>query len=171
MSESLFQPVPAEKFIAEPFKLLGMSGYLLTSGNIDDHNSMTCGWGTMGVLWSRCVVNVYVRPHRYTFEFMEKHEIFSVSILPPEYKSAITLFGTVSGRDRDRCKEAGLTLAEKNGAAYYEQADTVIFAKKIYFQDMEPSQFLDENIFKLYAKKDYHRIYTGEVIEVLKKNS
>jgi flavin reductase (DIM6/NTAB) family NADH-FMN oxidoreductase RutF len=169
MSDSLFKTISADQLTAQPFKLLGVGGYLLTAGPIADHNSMTCGWGTLGFLWGRNVVNVYVRPHRYTYEFMERHEFFSLSLLPPEYKSAINLFGTVSGRDRDRCKEAGLTLAEKNGTAYYLQADTVIFARKIYCQDMYPSRFLDESILKLYAKKDYPRIYTGEVLQIIKK--
>ena len=52
----------------------------------------------MGTLWSKPVVTVYVKPVRYTYGFMNDSEYFTVSFYPEEYRKALGIMGSQSGR-------------------------------------------------------------------------
>ena len=82
------------------------------------------------------------------------------------------LCGSKSGRDVDKVKECGFTVAGAAcGAPYFEEAGLVLVCKKAYWQDMDPTHFLDGELDgKWYPERDYHRIFIGEIVEVLKKN-
>jgi flavin reductase (DIM6/NTAB) family NADH-FMN oxidoreductase RutF len=131
---------------------------------------MTVSWGGLGVLWGKNTAACFVRPQRYTYEFMEKGEYYTLSSYEPELASIHTVFGGKSGRDEDKVRLTGLTPAFADcGAPYFTQAETVIVCKKIYFADFDPENFLDKSIAANYPGKDYHRIYIGEIIEILAK--
>ena len=67
-------------------------------------------------------------------------------------------------------KECGFTVETADGAPYFAEADLVLVCKKAYWQDMDPTHFLDGEIDgKWYPEKDYHRIFIGEIETVLKK--
>lgn len=138
---------------------------LLTSGDKNNSNSMTVGWGSIGGMWRKPFIQVVVRPQRYTYEFMEKYDSFTVSVLPAQYKDAMTVMGSKSGRDIYKVSEAGLTLinSEFVDAPSFKEAELVFECRKNYWQDMNPENFLDSSIFERYPDKDYHRIYFGEV--------
>ena len=142
---------------------------LLTAGDKAKANTMTASWGGMGVLWNKNVVTVYVRPQRYTYEFMEKGDYFTIAFFGEEWRDALKLCGAKSGRDIDKVKECGFTLAYGAGdAPYFAEAQLVLVCKKLYFDDIEPGHFLEDDIAgKNYPSKDYHRMYIGEVVEVL----
>ena len=141
---------------------------LLTAGDKNKANTMTASWGSMGVLWNKNVVTVYVRPQRYTYEFMEKGDYFTIAFFGEEWRDALKLCGSKSGRDMDKVKECGFTLAYGEGdAPYFAEAQLVLVCKKLYFDDIEPGHFLAADIDKNYPNKDYHRMYIGEVLEVL----
>ena len=141
---------------------------LLTAGDMEESNSMTIGWGALGGMWSRPFIQVVVRPQRYTFGFMEKYPDFTVSVLPETYRNSMTVMGSRSGRDTDKVKEAGLTTVKSNTVASpsYKEAELVFECRKNYWQDMDPSHFLDKAIFEKYPAEDYHRIYYGEILAV-----
>ena len=82
---------------------------LVAAGSLDDHNAMTVSWGGIGCLWNKPVATVYIRPNRHTYGYFEKNEYFTVSFYPGEYKKALGLMGSKSGRDCDKEAEAGLT--------------------------------------------------------------
>jgi flavin reductase (DIM6/NTAB) family NADH-FMN oxidoreductase RutF len=146
---------------------------VLTSGTIDDFNSMTVGWGSIGGMWSKPFVQVVVRPGRYTFEFMEKYPTFTLCSFPETYRSALQVIGTKSGRDGDKITEAGLTVVASKvvDAPSYEEAELVLECKTMYWQDMEPAHFIDPTIEDSYPKKDYHRIYFGEILRINAKDT
>ena len=75
---------------------------LLTAGSMDNFNTMTISWGGMGTLWGKPVVTVYVKPIRYTYEFLEKNDYFTLSFFPEEYRADLLTLGTKSGRDGDK---------------------------------------------------------------------
>ncbi len=127
---------------------------------------MTVAWGSFGVMWNKPFVQVVVRPTRYTFEFMNNFDTFTLTAFPEKYRKALSLLGTKSGRDGDKISEAGLTpiAAKKVAAPAFAEADLIIECKKIYWQDFDPAHFLDAKIEKNYPKKDYHRVYFGEII-------
>lgn len=144
---------------------------LLTAGNADGWNTMTVSWGGLGELWSKDVAFVFVRPQRYTKEFIDGSEYFTLSFFDESYKGALRVCGTKSGRDIDKAKETGLTPVFENGTAHLAQAKLVIICKKLYAQDMTPDCFVDKSIIdENYKANDFHTSYVGEIIKVLKKD-
>ena len=131
-------------------------------------NTMTVSWGQAGVLWNKDVCTVYVRPQRYTFEFCENAEIFTLSFLKKEEKSTLTFCGTKSGRDFDKFKECNLKYEIKNGACILENAEVTLVLKKLYAQDLKKDCFENEAPLSNYQNNDFHRAYTCEVIEIIK---
>jgi len=144
---------------------------LITSGDFDQkkYNTMTIGWGSIGVMWNKPFVQAVVRPTRYTFDFTEKFNTFTLTAFSEKYKSALSLLGTKSGRDSDKILESGLTpiASGKVAAPGFEEAELIIECKKIYWDDFKPEKFVDKSIEKAYPLKDYHRIYFGEIVNIL----
>ena len=144
---------------------------LLTAGGADGWNTMTVSWGGLGELWGKDVAFVFVRPQRYTKEFIDGSEYFTLSFFDESYKGALRVCGTKSGRDIDKAKETGLTPVFENGTAHLAQAKLVIICKKLYAQDMTPDCFVDKSIIdENYKANDFHTSYVGEIIKVLKKD-
>jgi len=142
------------------FKLIGKDWLLITAGTIDKFNTMTAGWGAMGILWGKEVCFVFVRPSRYTYQFMEKSEYFTLCFFEEKYRDILNYCGSHSGKNTDKIKNTGLKPVStdlKN--VYFAQSRLVLECKKIYFQDINPEYFLDKNIEKNYSTQDYHRIY------------
>ena len=62
---------------------------LITAGMPDHFNTMTASWGRMGELWFKPIFFCLVRPQRYTYEFMEKCEVFTLLFFDERYKSQL----------------------------------------------------------------------------------
>ncbi len=147
------------------FKLIGKDWMLITAGTPGAYNTMTASWGAAGVLWNKNVCFCFIRPGRHTRAFMEKNNMFTLSFFGEEYRAALNLCGTKSGRDSDKAKEAGITpVKSPAGAVYFSEARLVIECKKIYCQDIDPANFIEPAINSNYPKKDYHRMYVGEIL-------
>ncbi|MEG2176610.1 MAG: flavin reductase [Oscillibacter sp.] len=148
------------------YAAFGSQNALLTAGDKTKCNTMTIGWCQLGRVWGIPVCTVYVRPERYTYQFMEAHDYFTVSVLPDSQQKTMQLCGSKSGRDVDKIKACGLTLRYGPGdAPYFEEAEWVLVCKKLYVQDMQLDCILNQDhILPYYGKKGgLHRIYTGEV--------
>ena len=143
---------------------------LLTGGDFKQgrFNCMTVGWGSLGTMWSRPFAQVVVRPTRYTREFMDAYDTFTVCAFPEERRPALQILGTKSGRDGNKIVEAGLTPAASTtvAAPCFTEAELVIECRKIYWQDMDATHFLDATIEGQYPAKDYHRIYFGQILAI-----
>ena len=159
-----------EKLAARPLALFDKQWALLTAGDFDAgrYNCMTISWGSIGTMWRRPFVQVVVRDTRYTYGFMEEFETFTVSWFPEKYRPALELLGTKSGRDGDKISESGLTPipAREVAAPAFAEAELVLSCRKIFFEDMRPERFLDPSIEQHYTRKDYHRMYFGDVLAV-----
>ena len=155
----------------EVYQVFGTQFALLTAGDRTGCNTMTIGWCQVGWLWNQPVCTVYVRPERYTYEFTEKHDYFTVSVLPLEAKQTMAFCGSKSGRDVDKIKECGLTLCYGEGdAPFFEEAELVLVCKKLYQQDLDPAGVLEgEGILPFYEKGGWHRMYVGRVEEAYLK--
>lgn len=165
-----FEKIDINKFRIAPVKEIGENWGILTGQSDDGFNSMTVSWGAAGVLWSKPCVFVFVRPGRYTYKFMEDGDMFSLALMPENMHAAMSVFGSKSGRDCDKYKESGFTVLEECGMKFPEQAETVFICKKISAGDISPDWFVDDGIdSENYPKKDYHRMYVGEIKEILKK--
>lgn len=142
---------------------------LVTAGNKDKFNTMTIGWGGLGTLWSKPVATVYVKPIRYTHEFLESNEYFTVSFFDEQYRKALGLLGTLSGRDSDKVAQSGLTpLFVDNGVTFAEAYVTLV-CKKIYRQDMDLDAMPQFAIDRYYQTEAPHTMFVGEVVDVITK--
>ena len=163
--KTLFQPVDPALIHENPFHLIGKDWMLVTAGTLAAFNPMTASWGGLGVLWHRPVCFCFIRPTRHTFGFMERGAHFTLSFFEEQYREALSLCGTRSGRELDKASAAGLTpLAGPTGAVAFAEARLVLECRKIYFQDLDPARFLDPAIEENYPEKDYHRCYIGEIV-------
>ncbi len=140
---------------------------LLTSGNIDDYNMMTVSWGGLGELWGKDVCFVFVRPQRYTFEYMEKNEYFTLSFYGGEYKKELGVCGSKSGRDINKTEAIGFEPLEVGDNVSFKEAKVTVLLKKIAYQDMKPEGMLAPEIMKNYGANDFHRTYVGEIVKIL----
>lgn len=159
--------VNARGLTLEALRLFTGRTPLLTAGDPTACNTMTIGWGGLGEFWQKPVCTVYVRQSRYTFQFVESHDYFTVSILPEDRKDAPRLCGTRSGRDMDKIAACGLTVRYGAGdAPFFDEAELVLVCRKLYAQDMKPECVIDHGAASpFYKEGDWHRMYVGEVVE------
>jgi len=165
------QKITPDNFNTEIFKILNKGWMLLTSGDFQESraNAMTISWGFMGTIWNKPVMIVAVRPQRYTREFIEQCDNFTVCSFPEEEKVALSFCGSNSGRDVDKIKESGLTMipSAQISSPGFEQAELILECRVIYKDDLEENNFLDQQIIdQCYPGNDFHRVYFGEIMNI-----
>ena len=166
----MFKAITPKEITKNPFSLIGDDWMLVTAEKDGKANTMTASWGGVGILWGKTVATIYIRPQRYTKEFLDATDRFTLSILGAEHKRTLGYLGSVSGRDEDKIAKSGLTLAHENDAPYFEEAEMVLVCKKLYAQEQKPECFLDkESLDKWYEANDFHTMYIAEIETVLKK--
>lgn len=130
-------------------------------------NTMTISWGGAGCLWNQPVAFLFVRPQRYTYEFVESADGFSLCFLDEKYRRELQYCGTASGRDGDKIAHCGFTVEHQDGVPYFAEAEAVLICKKIYAQDLTGDCALSELVTRQYPENDYHRMYVGAIQAVL----
>lgn len=165
-----FNLVKPHEFDGNAVKLIGFDWMLLTAGNRQSFNTMTASWGSIGMLWNKPVVFVFIRPQRHTFSFFENNETFTCSFFDSSYRKELELCGKVSGRNHDKVKETGLTPINVNETMAFHEASIILECKKIYTHIVNPMNFIEPDIQKHYPEKDYHKMYIGEIKTVLVKS-
>ena len=151
------------------FSILDKKWALLTAGTKDHFNSMTISWGGMGTLWGKPVVTTYVRTSRYTHEFMDDNEYFTLSFYPDEKKSILGVFGSKSGRDIDKMNYEGLTLKEAGNSITFEEAEITLVCKKLFKQRLDEANMPKDIVDSFYKEDAPHDMYIGEVVDIIKK--
>ena len=146
---------------------IGKDWTLVTAGNKESYNTMTASWGSMGIMWNKPVLFTFIRPQRYTYEFIERNDYYTVSVYPDEYRMSLKLCGTKSGRDIDKAKETGLMPVFDEKAPYFSQARLVFVCRKMYAQDLNEESIIDGSINANYHGDDFHRMYVSEIVKVL----
>jgi len=151
-----------------PFAMFDDDWALLTAGDDKSCNTMTVSWGGMGILWGMPVTFVVVRPTRHTYGFIESLDRYTLTFFKGEEKrAALNLCGSKSGRDMDKIAAAGLRPVYGEGVTWFEDAAQVYICRKLYCQDIAPANMLDPAIDRNYPAKDYHRMYIGEIENLL----
>jgi flavin reductase (DIM6/NTAB) family NADH-FMN oxidoreductase RutF len=145
---------------------------LLAAGDMEKSNAMTIGWGGIGTLWGRTALTVYVAEKRYTKEFLDKAEYFTVMAFDVEQSKVLNYMGTKSGRDGDKAQALGLhTAYTANGTPYYTEATMVIECKIMYAAPFDTNGFKSDTPKNMYANfpAGIHSMYIGEVVNAWKK--
>ena len=155
-----------------PFEKIGNEWFLITAGDENSFNAMTCSWGFMGVMWGKNVVMPVIRPQRYTKKFLDEKEFFTVSFYPKDCKSALAYCGSHSGYDvPDKMAQCGLTPTMIDGVPCFEEADTVLVCRKLYCSQMPEADFIDKSVAaENYPQGDFHYQYIGEIVKAFKKS-
>jgi flavin reductase (DIM6/NTAB) family NADH-FMN oxidoreductase RutF len=165
-----FKNIKATEIPGNVIQQIGYDWMLITAGDKDHFNTMTAAWGGLGFLWKEPMATIFVRPQRYTYEFTEKYKTFSLCFFDESQHEALKICGTKSGRDIDKMKATGLTpKVSGQGNIFYEEATLVIECQKVYFDDINPDNFLDPRPDTNYPKKDYHRMYIGFITNCMLK--
>lgn len=167
----MFHEVDITKLSFNPFTKIDKEWMLITAGSSEKCNTMTASWGGLGELWSKYVSFIFIRPQRYTLEFLEREEYYSLCFFDESHRSALNYCGSHSGRDGDKIGAAGLTKVCTEAAPYFEEAKLVFICRKLHGQKIDPEGFIDPTIGpKSYPLKDYHKMFVGEIVKVLEKD-
>ncbi len=153
-------------------KKIASDWMLVTAGDKKKFNTMTANWGGMGYLWNKPVVFVFVRPERYTYEFMESHSGFTLSFFGEAWRDALNVCGTKSGRDCNKVAEAGLTPHfTELGYPAFREAGLVLECRKLYADTLTKNNFLDSEPLRTHysTKGGIHKMYIAEIVRVWAK--
>ncbi|MBB2182543.1 flavin reductase [Lachnospiraceae bacterium MD1] len=163
-----FKEILPVKLRKNPFQIIGKDWMLVTAGNKNGVNTMTASWGGLGVMYGKNVAYVVIRPQRYTKEFIDREETFSLSFLDKQYRKILNYLGTVSGRNENKIEKSGLTVAFSDETPYFGEADYVMICKKLFAQPMSGDSLIDEKLDSTwYSNKDYHVLYIAEITRIL----
>lgn len=148
-------------------KLIGKDFMLIGAGDATASNAMTASWGTIGYYSNRPIVTIFVRPERYTYQFIEQHKGFTLTFLGEGQREAFKKMGTLSGRDCNKVAEAGLTpTLTENGNPTFEEATLVIECEKIFSQRMGEESFIDKECYNKWYGEGHggdHILYIGAI--------
>ena len=154
-------------YYAQTIQRMRQDGLLLVSVDAAGKpNVMTIGWGAIGSIWGRPVWIVLVRPSRYTYSRLEEVGEFTVNVPPRELAAAVNLCGTVSGRDRDKFQEAGLTWTRARQVRPPIIAECVVHyeCRVLHRNDVVPEALVQAVLDDAYPAGDFHRVYFGEIV-------
>ena len=155
------------RFDTEIFSQFNDKWALLTAGTEKSFNTMTVSWGGLGTIWSKPVATVYVRISRYTHEFMDSSDYFTVSFYSKEYKKILGVLGSKSGRDMDKMHESGLTPVKAGDSVTFKEAEKTLVCKKLFKQRVELENIPEEIVKQNYPNGDPHDMYIGEVVAII----
>ena len=171
MDLSQFKEISPENIKENIFSLIGKEWMLIGATDGKKANAMTASWGGAGVMWNKNVVCAVIRPQRYTKEFVDSSDYFTLSFFDESYKETLGYFGRVSGRDEDKIAKTNLTIKNiENDAVGFEEAKMILVCKKLYASPLVPDGFIDKKLIDAnYKDGDFHVAYVGEIVKVLAK--
>lgn len=171
-----YDSIGATELPDNPVQLIGNEWMLVTAGNQSSYNTMTASWGGLGYIWGRPATFIFIRNIRYTYQFLQNEESFTLSFFNEEYRGALTICGTKSGRDTDKIKEAGLTpIVTPSGLMTFGEARMVIECKKMLVQELDYGNLTEPYkhaiIQESYSKEPAaHQMFIAEITGIwLKK--
>lgn len=161
-----------EELRVNPFTMIAKDWMLITAGAKETgYNTMTASWGHLGSIWGhgggRPTAVIYVRLQRYTKEFVDREERFTVTFFDQQYHSALTYLGSHSGRDGDKVAHVGLTPVFDDGVTYFAEAKLVLVCRKLYQAPLHEENFLSKEVVEeYYPQRDFHDMYIAEIEKV-----
>lgn len=173
-----WREIPLNELDLNPFRLIGQDWVLLTAGNESrGFNTMTASWGHLGSIWGRPgrtahsglpTAVVWIRPQRYTKEFFNREEYFTLTGFGSEQRKALGYLGAVSGRDEDKIAKTGLTPLFLEGTTAFAEAELILVCRKVYQAPLLEKGFVDRSLIETnYPTGDFHEMYVGEILKVL----
>lgn len=147
-------------------KLIGHDWMLVTAGDKSDFNMMTASWGGAGFLWAKPVATIYVRPERFTHEYIEKTNRFTLTFFPESMRKTLALMGSESGRTYDKMQEPTLSPIElPSGQIAFDEACLILDCNILYKDTLNADKFIDKQpLENWYGEKGgLHDMYIAEI--------
>lgn len=159
-------------FNLAPLYTIDQEWAVLAVGRKEKFNAMTISWGGLGTIWNKPVATVYVKPNRYTYKFMEENEYFTISFYNEKYREDLKILGSKSGKNVDKVALTKFTPEFLKNTTSFKEAKLTIICKKIYFQDLDINNISTDSIpqnevDRFYKREPIHRMYIGEVIDII----
>lgn len=159
-----------EELHGDVFTMIGKEWMLVSAKQGEHVNTMTASWGGLGILWNKPVAFVFLRPQRYTKEFVDHSDTLSLTFFDESARKILSYMGSVSGKVEDKITNSNLHVAYENNTPYFEEANTVLLCRKLYAQELKEDCFISKDLLpKNYPLKDYHTMYIVEIEKVLAK--
>ena len=166
-----FREIKPEELSGNVFNMIANDWMLITAEKDGEVNTMTASWGGLGFIWRKPVAYVFIRPQRYTYEFVEANDRLTLSFFGGNYRDALRICGTKSGRDCPKIAEAGLTpLAVSDGCTAFSEASVIMECSKLYAQDLNANSVIDPAVLNEYKAGDFHRMYVVSIDRLLIKD-
>ena len=153
------------------FKLFDDHWALVTAGTPEDYNTMTISWGSLGTIWAprgngRQIATIYIKPSRYTFNYLEKSDYYTISFFPEEKRKDLAYLGSHSGRDGDKLAQTNLTPVEKtHGTMGFKEASLTLVCHKLYSDGFKKENIPAEIVAAYYDGEEPHHFYIGEIVD------
>ena len=160
--------ISVKELLLNPVTAIGQDWMLITAGTKEaGYNTMTASWGHIGELWGLPTTVAYVRPQRYTKQFVDREDLYTLCFFKDK-KQELAYLGSHSGRDGDKVAAVGFTPAFGEGFTYFEEACLVLVCRKLYRAPLKEESFIDTAVMeKCYPERDFHDLYVGEIVKVL----
>lgn len=164
--------ITVQELQLNPMTAIAKEWMLITAGTKQaGYNTMTASWGHLGSIWGHGgglpTAVVYVRPQRYTKQFLDREPLYTLCFFKDK-KKELAYLGSHSGRDEDKVATVGLTPAFGDGYTYFEEASLVLVCRKLYRAPLVEEGFVDKAVVEdCYPERDFHDLYIGEIVKVL----
>lgn len=167
----MFRDICVRDFKENVIELISKEYMLITAGNKDGYNMMTASWGFMGEMWGEDSVAVVVRPERYTMDFIESSDYFTLTFFG-DNKDIHKVCGSKSGRNVDKTALTGLSPVANDNYVYFKEARLVLIIKKKYVQPMDKQFLIDKSIDeKWYQNGGWHNLIIGSIERIYVKEN
>ncbi|SES69439.1 flavin reductase family protein [Anaerobranca gottschalkii] len=146
-------------------------GAFLTTKYKDKVNTMTIGWGSIGIMWGKPIFMVGVRYSRHTYRMLQSSGEFTISIpIEKDLKKELAFCGSKSGRDIDKISQTRLNLKPgfKVNTPVIEDCELHYECKVVYQQSMDPGLVIGEIDERYYKNNDFHVLFYGEIVSCYK---
>ena len=164
-----FEKIDAYSLDDNVFKMIRRDWMLVSAGDEKKFNTMTAGWGGLGIIWRKEIAIIFVRKSRYTHDFLDENDKFSLTFFGGRERDALNILGVKSGRDCDKVALSGLTPVFIEGLPTFDEAELVVTCRKMYKQTLDENAMEKEVVDTFYADNDMHDMYIGEILSVYKR--
>lgn len=162
----MFKEISAKEIEGNLIKAIADEWMLISAGNERGYNMMTASWGFAGEVWGNDSVMALIRPQRYTMDYVNQNEYFTLSFYG-DRKDIHSVCGSKSGRNVDKTALTGLTPVFSDDTVYFDEARLVIICKKQYVDVMKKECFIDKTPLDCYKENDFHYMIIGKIEKVL----
>ena len=168
-----FKQISPEELNQNPFVAIGSEWMLIAAENGGKSNAMTASWGGVGIMWGKPSAFVFIRQTRYTKEFVDAGDHFTLNFFGGNFKKELGYFGRVSGRDEDKIAKTGMNVSTVENVPVFDDATTVLVCRKMFTQKLDEAGFIDRKVleqnYEIGSSDSMHSIYIAEIEKILVK--